>query len=277
MVALAGLALAVALAVWRSGAQPAETPVPPPAVPALALPPTTPAPLGPPTAAASLPRVTALPAAAPGAARIGAEGYGPHIDRAHAGNDPQAAWEAVRWLRHCETNAARRHSFETLRNQGVSPEMMTQLMVEADSDARRCQTVTDQHRALLPELAARAMRAGVPEAAAAYAAAAFPADLNASQRQEVADAMRRDALAGDPQSMINAATSAPAWGLTDAERLTFLMAYAAQSEQAEGRTVAENLMKQGAVPFSKPPSPEQITAAGQAAKELLARRAARRP
>ncbi|MFT7722840.1 MAG: hypothetical protein QM788_08405 [Roseateles sp.] len=43
--------------------------------------------------------------------------------------------------------------------------MMTQLMVEADAEARRCQTVTARHRALLPELAARAMRAGVPEAA----------------------------------------------------------------------------------------------------------------
>ena len=33
------------------------------------------------------------------------------------------------------------------------------------------------------------MRAGVPEAAAAYANAVFPGDLTPSQRQEVADAL----------------------------------------------------------------------------------------
>lgn len=272
----AGLALAIALVGWRLSAPTPEAPAPTAAVPALPL--KLPEQPSAPSSEASAPAAPQMPArAAPGASGIGAEGFGPHIERAHAGSDPRAAWEAVRWLRHCETNAARRQSFETMRNQGVSPEMMTQLMVEADAEARLCQTITDRHRALLPELAARAMRAGVPEAASAYAAAAFPADLNATQRREVADAMRRDALAGDPQSMINAATSATAWGLSDAERLTFLMAYVAQTEQPEGRNVAENLMKQGAVPFSRPPTREEIAAAGQAAKDLLARRAARRP
>lgn len=278
MAAVASLVLAVGWVVGRPGAQEPEPTPPPAAVPPLTLPPNLPARAEVAASAASPLGARALPAlAVPGASPIGAEGYGPHIDAAHAGNDPQAAWEAVRWLRQCETNAGRRHSFEALRNQGVSPEMMTQLMVEADTEARRCQTVTPQHRALVADLASRAMRAGVPEAAAAVAAATFPADLDPAQRQEVAEAMRRDAQAGDPLSLINAATSAPAWGLGDAERLIFLMAYAAQTEQAEAQTVAENLIRQGRVPFSKPPTRDQIQAAGQAARDLLARRAARRP
>lgn len=89
------------------------------------------------SAAAALPYAAPQPAARTAAAatapRIGSEGYGPHIERAQAGNDTKAVWEAVQWLRGCIANEGKRNSFETLRNQGVSPEMMTQLMVEADA------------------------------------------------------------------------------------------------------------------------------------------------
>lgn len=171
-----GLAAMVAVWVLRS-ASPAAEPAAAPTAQA-PLPPISPA--APDVAAASMPAVAAraasMPAvaAAPRARQVGPEGYGPSIERAQAGHDPQAAWEAVQWLRQCSNNEARRTSFELMRNQGVSPEMMTQLMVEADAEARRCQTVTAAHQALLPELASRAMRAGLPEAASAYAAAAFP-------------------------------------------------------------------------------------------------------
>lgn len=216
------------------------------------------------TGTAAMPAVPALPKRPP----VGSEGYGPHIERAHAGNDAPAAWESVQWLRQCATNEGRRHSFETLRNQGVSPEMMTQLMVEADAEARRCQTITAQHRALLPELAARAMRAGVPEAASAYAAAAFPADLTPAQRKDVADAMRRDAFAGHAMSLLGALVSNEAWGLSEAERLAFLAAYV--QLQPTSDLMAKQLLEQ-AIQSKAAPTPAQLAAAKQLAQQIVER------
>lgn len=275
-----GIALAAAWVALSPTAPPvtADAPAEPVAPLALKLPP---APVAASVAASARPVLPAAAGSAVGNAaaprRIGAEGYGPHIERAQAGSDPHAAWQAVLWLRQCASNEGRRHSVETLRNQGVSPEMMTQLMVEADAEARLCQTITAQHRAGLAALASRAMRAGVPEAASAYAAAAFPGDLSASERREVADAMRRDAQSGDAQSLVNAATSHPDWGLTDAERLTFLMAYAGLPEHPQARGIAESLLRQGQLHMSTPPTQAQIAAALQDAKQLLDRRAAPRP
>lgn len=242
-------------------------------MPAVAVqPPPAPAPL-----AASEPAARALQAApaasdatAPSAPRIGAEGYGPHIERAHAGTDAKTAWEAVQWMRQCATNEGRRFSFEQMRNQGVSPEMMTQLMVEADAEARRCQTVTDSHRALLPELAARAMRAGLPEAASAYAGAVFAGDLTAAQRQEVTAAMRRDAQAGDVPSLLGALVANEAWGLTDDDRLTYLVAYAALGGQA-AQSMAKALIDSGQIRFKQKPTPDQLEATLRNARPWLER------
>ncbi len=206
----------------------------------------------PPRRAAASPRGAVL--------SVGSEGYGPHIDRAQAGDDAATAWEAVRWMRLCASNEQRRDSFEKLRGRGVSPELMTQLMIEADAEARRCQTVTPYHRALLPELAARAMRAGVPEAASAYAGAVFPGDLTPVERQEVADAMRRDARAGDPQSLLGATLSNEAWGLSDAERMAFLQAYG-ELAGPNGKAVVKNLLDQHMVRFKTPPTAAQWAAA----------------
>lgn len=214
----------------------------------------------------------AATAASASSPRIGSEGYGPHIERAQAGNDAAEAWEAVRWLRQCASNEVRRNSFETVRNQGISPEMMTQLMVEADAEARRCQTVTAQHRALLPELAARAMRGGVPEAASAYAGAVFAGDLTPAQRQEVVDAMRRDARSGDGPSLLGAILSNEAWGLSDAERLAYLVAYGElPGQQVRNQAVAKALLEQGQVRFKSPPTPEQQEAAKLAGQQILDR------
>lgn len=211
----------------------------------------------------------------PARPHIGSEGYGPHIERAQAGNDAAAAWESVKWLRQCANHEGQRYNLETLRNQGVSPEMMTQLMVETDAEARRCQTVTDRHRALLPELATRAMRAGLPEAASAYAAEAFHADLSAAQRKEVADAMRRDALAGHATSLLGALLANEAWGLSDAERLAFLTAYTQLEPGAEA--VVKPLMDQGAIRLKAPPTPAQLAAAQQAAQQIIERARAGKP
>jgi hypothetical protein len=271
---LTGLAAAAALAVGvlatRTGDGPASTasaadaPTRAASAPALPLAP-------PPTASATASPVlpAGLPAkAAASAPAIGSEGYGPHIERAHAGQDPKAAWESVQWLRQCAHTEARRNSFEALRNQGVSPEMMTQLMVEADAEARRCQTVTAAHRALLPELATRAMRAGVREAAAAYAGEVFAGDLTAEQRQEVTQAMRRDAQAGDVPSLLGALIANEAWGLSDEERLTYLVGYAALGGQY-AQTVAKTLVDNGQIRFKTKPTPEQLDAALRKARPWL--------
>ncbi len=222
------------------------------------------APKAQPATAAATPATASSP-------RIGSEGYGPHIERAQAGNDAAEAWEAVRWLRLCASNEIRRNSFETVRNQGISPEMMTQLMVEADADERRCQTVTARHRALLPELAARAMRGGVPEAASAYAGAVFPGDLTPAQRQEVADAMRRDALSGHSLGLLGAIMANEAWGLSDTERLAFLMAYGELPDHPETKAMAKVLVEQHLVHFKDTPTPEQQAAAKLAAQQILDR------
>lgn len=224
-----------------------------------------------PAASAALHEPTPVVTAAASAPRIGSEGYGPHIERAQAGSDAKAAWESVTWLRQCANNEAQRHNLETVRNQGVSPEMMTQLMVETDADERRCQTVTDRHRALLPELAARAMRAGVPEAVAAYANATFPNDLTPAQRQQVADVMRRDARSGDAASLLGALTAHEAWGLGDAEKLAYLATYLGLPEHPEAQPHAKALMEQGSIRFKTPPTTEQLDAVTPAVREILER------
>ncbi|WP_457389441.1 hypothetical protein, partial [Roseateles sp. P5_E1] len=215
-------------------------------------------------------------APAPASPRVGSEGYGPHIERALAGNDAAKAWKAVQWLKLCASNVQWRSHLEAMRDQGVAQERMTQRMIAADADARRCQTVNAQHQALLAELAAQAMRGGVPEAASAYAHAASAADLSAQQRQEVAEAMRRDARAGDEMSLVNAATSNAAWGLSDAERLSFLLAYGMLDPYA-GEIVVDRLLTSNALELATPPTQEQLAAARQAAQQLVDRVRAGKP
>lgn len=210
-------------------------------------------------------------ASAPAQRVIGSEGYGPHIDQAHAGADPLAAWEAARWLMDFASNETLRASLQGFRDQGLAPAAITRRMVELDAEARRCQTVTAAHQALLPELAARAMQAGVPGAAATYAEAARPNSLTLEQRREVADALRRDAWAGDAPSLLGAAFSNEAWGLSDAERLSFLLAYAGMPDPVFDTDNAIALEGQGALKLRSAPTAQQWEAARQTARELLAR------
>ncbi|MEO6278699.1 hypothetical protein [Roseateles sp.] len=218
------------------------------------------------------PAAGSLAAAPPSLPRVGSEGYGPYIERALAGNDAKAAWEAVQWLRQCASNEARRASFEQARNQGVVPEMTTQLMVEADAEARRCQTVTAQHRGMLPELSARAMRAGVPLAAQAYAAAVSPAGLAPAQRQEVADALRRDAVAAGTMGLSAAVEADEAWGLSDAERLGFVAALNQLAAQTKpGEFNLNGVMLSRSIRFKTPPTAEQQAAAQLAGQRIVAR------
>lgn len=240
---------------WPTPASaPARAPVPTPA-PAVAVQ----------RAPAAAPVAPAPSASSP---RIGSEGYGPHIERALAGQDPARAWEAVHWLRQCASNEQRRASFERAREQGVAPSMMTQLMMEADADARRCQTVTARHQALVGELSLRALRGGVPEAAASYAAATAPASVPPALRQEVAEAMRRDARAGHPASLLGALMAPEGWGLSDDEKLAYLQAYG-EMTGAQGRAVVARLVEQRVVRWRAPPTAEQTAAAQAAGRQIV--------
>lgn len=220
---------------------------------------------------------TARPSALMARARplIGSEGYGPHIDRAQAGNDAAAAWEAVQWLRSCASNEERRSSIEQARNRGVVPEALTQMMVELDEDARRCQTVTPQHRALLPGLAIRAMRAGEHEASAALAGDGFVRDLTPAERQQLIVSVRQEAQAGNLPTLLNAAAAHDAWGLGAEERLAFLAAYAKLAGPS-AKAMVEQMLRQGTIRFRAEPTPEQLAAAKAAAQQIVARAQAAR-
>ncbi|MGM9483062.1 hypothetical protein ACS5PN_17850 [Roseateles sp. NT4] len=274
---LLALGAAAAVALWLALSEPAASPAATPPAPAVAalplnLPPAASAASAAGGAAAQAASATIVPppAAKPPARRVGSEGYGPHIERAQAGNDVAAAWEAVQWMRGCASIEQRRTSYELARDHGAVPEMMTQLMQEVDAEARLCQTVTAQHRTLLPELASRAMRAGVPEAASVYAAAVSAGDLTPPQRQEVADAMRRDAQAGHPMSLLNAALANEAWGLSDAERLAFMYAYGEMNQPGAQATVMA-LAKQGSFRLKAPPTQAQMDAAKVDGQRILDR------
>lgn len=278
------LSIAVAAGIWLAVRSPDETPAPAAGPDPVA---TLPLPLPASAPAASAPAGTAGPpptpepahatAAASTAPRIGSEGYGPHIERAQAGNDVAAAWEAVTWMRNCASNEQRRQSAELVRAQGVAPEVMTQMMVEADEEARRCQTVTALHRAMLPELAARAMHGGVAGAAAVYASSVDPGRLAPAERQEVTEAMRHDALAGQPTDLLNAFLSAPPWGISDAERLSYMYAYGELAGRAQAEPMLKALIQQRAIPLSGPPTREQWTAAEAAGKQIVERVRAGKP
>lgn len=215
--------------------------------------------------------VAAAPVLVASAPRIGSEGYGAHIEQAQAGNDAAQAWEAVNWLRNCNSNELRRQSAERLRAHGVATEVMTQLMVEADTEARLCQTVTAQHRAMLPELALRAMRAGIPAAATAYASSVDPNLLAPNERQAVGDALRRDALAGEPTNLIGAVLSQPGWGLTDAERLSYFYAYGELLGHAQAEPIMRAMVQTKGIPLKSQPTPEQLVAAETAGRLIVER------
>lgn len=272
---LIAVGTAAAAALWFGLSAPAKAPVPEPEAAAvaalpLALPPSAPTAASNAAALAKPAMATARPASAakPAAARVGSEGYGPHIDRAMAGSDAAAAWEAMKWLQLCASNADRRNSFEHMRSVGVSPEMMTQLMQEADAEARRCQTITPQHQAMLGELALRAMRGGIREAAAKYAGVTQPDELTAAMRQEVLDTLRRDARSGHAGSLFGAIIAPDAWGLDDAEKLGYLFAYGELTGK-QGQDLVKQLMQQKVIRFKALPTPEQLATAKTTGQQII--------
>ncbi|MFT7775591.1 hypothetical protein [Roseateles sp.] len=218
-----------------------------------------------------------LPAPEASAPRIGSEGYGPHIERAQAGGDAAAAWEAVQWLQQCASNSATRQSYESVRGGRIPQEMLTQLMLEADAEGRLCQTVTAWHWAMLQELALRAIRGGVPNSAVGLATMIKPGDITPALRQEVSDAIRRDADSGEPGSMLGALTDGAAWGLSDDERLGYLVAFS-ELDGNGGPALVRQWLSQGTVEFKTAPTAQQLSAARAAGQQIADRiRAGRLP
>lgn len=212
--------------------------------------------------------------AAPAPTGVGSEGYGPVIDRALAGEPSAQPWEAVMLLRQCASNALRRGSFETARDQGAPAQIMTQLMVEADAEARRCQTVTPRQQALLPELVLRALRQGSAPAAAALAGVGLREELAPAQRLALAEGLRREARSGHAPTLAAVALAHEGWGLGDMERLTFAQAWLAQpaATDANLRATLEALATGLRVRLT----PAQQLAARAAGEQLAARAAAGR-
>lgn len=219
-------------------------------------------------------RAAAVPASAP---RIGSEGYGPHIERAQAGNDPAAAWEAVQWLRLCASNEERRQSYELVRGKRIPQELLTQLMLEADAEGRLCQTVTARHHAMLQELALRAIRGRVPDAASGFAGWVKPGDIAPALRQEVADAMRRDANAGQLSSLLGALTADADWRLGEDERLGYLFAFSELDDNG-GETLVKRWIANRTIQLKAEPTPQQLAAAQAAGQQIAYRvRAGKQP
>jgi len=215
----------------------------------------------------------ALAASAPGeqagrpeVSPIGSEGYGPHIDRARDGASPKAAWQAVAWLQACRQNASDLQAYQQARDSGAVPELLTRLIVEKQAEARRCQTVTAPHQALLPELALQAMRGGIAGAGVAYAGERRFEQADAALQAELRNAIRRDANSGDHMTLINAGLSDAAWGLSYEERLSYLLAFGLLS--AGGPQHLQALGKSGQIKMPAPNSAQ--AAAAQAAAQKIA-------
>lgn len=206
-----------------------------------------------------------------GPSTVGSEGYGAHIERAAAGNDPAAAWEAVQWLRQCDAQAAQRQSAETLRNSGVAPDFMTQRMAELDAVERRCQTVTGAHRAMVPQLAALALQAGVTGAAALLVDTGPPAGLDPEQRRLAVEALRRDAQAGHAPSMWAGALAEAGWGVSDEERLCYVLASALQRHTPVDLGTARFMAREAGLGRQSRLTDSQLAAGLQAAKDMLQR------
>src|SRR5262249_12075388 len=107
--------------------------------------------------------------------------------------------------------------------------------------------------------------------------AVFPGDLTPDQRREVADAMRRDALTGNAASLLGAIVSNEAWGLTDAEKLSFMYAYGETGELLGHKAIIKTLAEQGSINFKTPPTPEHLAAAKVAGQQIVDRLNAGRP
>ncbi|MDC8772644.1 hypothetical protein [Roseateles albus] len=202
---------------------------------------------------------------------IGSEGYGPHIERAHQGVDPKAAWQAVEWLFKCASHAGVEENWQATLDSGLLPKesaaMMTELLAKHRADAGRCQTVIAAHQALLPDLALKAMRGNIPGAAAAYAGGRNLDQLDPTLQTELQSAIRADAQAGDMQTLFSSFSSDEKWGLGYTERLGYMAAWIALQPPGHGQAVIEGQVQSGRFKM-KPPSATQLAEAMLLAQKI---------
>ncbi|MCV2359691.1 hypothetical protein LNV08_11990 [Paucibacter sp. TC2R-5] len=210
---------------------------------------------------------------------IGSEGYAPHIDRAHLGDDPKSAWQAVTWLQQCAINNTNEQHFQLILDSATLPKdaaaAIAQQLQDTRVEGRRCQTVVAQHRALLPALALKAMRGQVVGAAAVYAGQVNFSTLEPAMQAELGGAIRADAGAGDAMTLLNTALSGKAWGFSDEERLSYLAVYA--SLGPGNLAHLKGLLQNGAITNMAPPTDAQKAQAEVAAQKLIDGIKARRP
>lgn len=218
--------------------------------------------------AASAPMPASIGATSP---VIGSEGYGPHIERAHQGDDPKAAWQAHEWVNKCASHAGVEEAWQASLDSGLLPKesaaMMKELLAKHRADAGRCQTVVAAHQAMLPDLALKAMRGNIPGAAAAYAGGRNLDQLDPALQTELRNAIRADAQAGDMSTLRNSFTSYEKWGLGYTERLGYMAAWIALQPPGHGQAIIEGQVQTGHFKM-RPPSATELAEAMLAAQKI---------
>lgn len=184
---------------------------------------------------AAVPASVTQPAAAPSSPAtraIGSEGYGPHVRAAFDSADAEAAWEAARWLEHCRNQPVLMDKgLEKLQALGLPAESVRRMVEQTQAELRRCQTVTPDLAALESELAWRAMRAGILGAASHVfkSRGGDRGDINGTGagREELLQALRRDAANGDSDTLILWVTAGTGLGASAVERRGYRLAHEA--------------------------------------------------
>ncbi|MBB5202735.1 hypothetical protein HNQ51_000028 [Inhella inkyongensis] len=201
VLALLGLAAGLALQ-WRPVAEPIEVGVERPAGarPLPLLPASAASPASGITTARAPAQVASVAAPSDPAAKIGSEGYGPHVQRALDSGDAAQALEAANWIAQCkpefDVEAALNGTHPKYRIQ-VADEVRAEWIERERLTQRLCQTLTPdllaQHRAL----AQRAFEAKLPGAGLALYKTLPREERNESERALALRALRADAERGE--------------------------------------------------------------------------------
>lgn len=212
---------------------------------------------------------------------IGSEGYGPHILRAAESPDPAISWQALQWILACEINPFVLYVLQVRRDNGaahaeINPQIEAEHLV-----ARRCQTVTDEHFAMLPDFVKRSLDTRIP--GVAVAAFRHFHQFNPQLKEEVGKRIREDAVAGHQDSLTATIYSGDEIGLSVDDRIANASAMArlmasidqGSSNPQIARPALEFVVRYGAI-LEDQLSPEAIVAAKakgeQLAVQILAQR-----
>lgn len=203
---------------------------------------------------------------------VGAEGYGPHIERAAMQGTPGELMQALDWIASCRHADEHVETLERARGRvKVPPQALAQLLELTLREQRRCQTVTPRLLASELGLAQQALDVGAFGAGHAYVRADRYRLPSQELRDAVVQALRRDARAGHQASLDYLVGLGPELGLSDLERRTYqLVAKAKDDRRGDGNPWAEASMKE--LPGRRPGLSEGEEAQAQAAaNEILQR------